>query len=178
MSLDYGQTVSLDQVLANKEARVQRQAEWLKRYSLPLVSFSVNMPGPLKMTDCTKLIFDQGVQAIQEACIKKGWRIEGRQLLFQLTGPEAIFSVRVSEAIALKRVMIAIENQHRLGRVMDIDIIDVNGKVISRKGQGMARRTCYICDNDAVVCARSRRHDVQTLVSYIEAMVCHDQCCS
>ncbi|WP_196356297.1 citrate lyase holo-[acyl-carrier protein] synthase, partial [Vibrio harveyi] len=62
MSIRYGLKVGLDDVLSNKEARVKRQGEWLKRHSLPLLSFTVNMPGPQKMTECTERIFEQGVQ--------------------------------------------------------------------------------------------------------------------
>lgn len=178
MSIRYGLKVGLDDVLSNKEARVKRQGEWLKRHSLPLLSFTVNMPGPQKMTECTERIFEQGVHAIQAICLEKGWSMAGRQLLRQVTGPEALFAVQAPNAMALKRAMIEIENNHRLGRLMDLDVIDVDGKIISRKGQGMTRRKCLICEQDAVICARSRKHDLQTLVSHKESMVCYDECCS
>lgn len=174
MSICDGLSVGLSEVLANKEARVTRQGEWLKRHSLPLVSFSVNMPGPHKMTECTKNIFDQGVQAVSEVCIKNCWAIEGRQVLLQPTGPEAIFAVKAPSAMSLKRVMIDIEKQHHLGRIMDLDVIDINGQSISRKSQGMNWRKCFICDEYAAVCSRTRKHDLNQLVTHIEAMVRHD----
>ncbi|MGR5360197.1 citrate lyase holo-[acyl-carrier protein] synthase [Vibrio mediterranei] len=177
MSIRYGLNVGLDDVLSNKEARVKRQGEWSKHHSLPLLSFTVNMPGPRKMTECTERIFEQGVRGIQAVCHERGWVIAGRQLLRQTTGPEAIFAVRAPNAKALKRAMIEVEKNHHLGRLMDLDVIDVDGKIISRKGQGMARRKCLICEQDAAICARSRKHDLQTLVSHIESMVCYDECC-
>ncbi|NMT18854.1 citrate lyase holo-[acyl-carrier protein] synthase, partial [Vibrio parahaemolyticus] len=85
------------------------------------LSFTVNMPGPQKMTECTERIFEQGVQAIQAICLEKNWSMAGRQLLRQVTGPEAIFAVQAPSAMALKRAMIEIENNHRLGRLMDLD---------------------------------------------------------
>ncbi len=171
MSIHLGLNVGLTEVLANKEVRVKRQGEWLKRHSLPLVSFSVNMPGPQKMTECTQKIFELGVEAIHSACYQKGWDIAEQQLLLQVTGPEAIFAIKSPNANQLKYEMMQIEQQHFLGRIMDIDVIDIEGKIVSRKGQGLTWRQCLLCDDAAAVCARSRKHELHLLVSHIESMV-------
>ncbi len=173
-----GAAVGLDEVLANKEARVKRQGEWLRRHSLPLISFSVNIPGPNKLTPSVLKVFEQGVNAISAACIQHGCDIVARQLLTQDTGPEAIFVIEGVSALELKKIMIDIESDHLLGRLMDLDVIGRDGKIISRQGQHMPRRKCFVCDEDAVVCARSRRHSLPELLSKIDDMVLNDECCS
>lgn len=89
MSIRYGLKVGLDDVLSNKEARVKRQGEWLKRHP----SFAVvyrqyarsaendGVHGANLRTGCT---------SDSSHLSRKGWSIAGRQLLRQVTGPEAI----------------------------------------------------------------------------------------
>lgn len=173
---DHCVIVGLEAVLANKEARVERQREWLKRHALPLLSFCVNMPGPEKMNDLSKRIFQQGLKAIKGTCSAQGWPIVGEQILWQDTGPEAIFVVRCGSAMLLKKQMMAIERNHSLGRLMDLDVLDTAGKIISRQGQQMPRRQCLICDEDAAVCARSRKHSLNELIQRICEIVSHDPC--
>ncbi|UXI02393.1 citrate lyase holo-[acyl-carrier protein] synthase [Photobacterium sp. TY1-4] len=162
--------VSLMEVLANKEARVKRQQEWLKSHSLPLISFSVNMPGPVKMSEAAMHIFNQGVDAVIDACDSHGWTIVTRQLLQEKTGPEGVFVVDAPSASLLKLAMMQVENGHPLGRLMDLDVLGADGKIISRQGSRMARRQCLLCEEDAFVCARSRRHDLQGLLGKINEM--------
>ncbi len=166
--------VNLFDILTNKEARVSRQQEWLQSHSLPLISFSINMPGPIKMNESSKTIFNQGVDAIGEACRENGWSIITRQILQQKTGPEAIFVVDVPFALDLKRSMIKIEHNHPLGRLMDLDVIGNDGKTISRKGQMLDSRKCLLCEENAMVCSRSRRHPLPSLLNKIYEMTSND----
>ncbi len=171
-----GTAVNLDELLANKEARVRRQREWLQRHSLPLISFSINIPGPTKLTPSALKVFAQGMDAIHAACVQHGCTIVARQLLTQNTGPEAMLVIEGVSALELKKIMIDIESSHALGRLMDLDVIGRDGNIISRQGQHMPRRQCLVCDEDAVLCARSRRHSLAQLLAHIDAMVQNDEC--
>lgn len=162
--------VSLFDVLANKEARVKRQQGWLKSHSLPLASFSINMPGPVKMNEAAMHIFNEGIDAVIYACNGHGWRIVTRQIIHEKTGPEALFVIEAPSASMLKLAMMQIESSHPLGRLMDLDVLGADGKIVSRQGCQIARRKCLICEEDAVVCARSRRHDLPTLLNKINEM--------
>ncbi|WP_319534960.1 citrate lyase holo-[acyl-carrier protein] synthase [uncultured Vibrio sp.] len=163
--------VGLDEVLESKEARMKRQHEWLSRHSSPLISFTVNIPGPYKLTPSSHKVFEQGVEAISLACKQHGCDIAARQLLTKNTGPEGVFAVKAVSASVLKKLMIKIESCHPLGRLMDLDVIGVDGKIISRQGKQMPRRKCLICEQDAVVCGRSHRHTLSELTSVIDQMV-------
>lgn len=168
--------VGLDEILASKEARMKRQQEWLRRHSAPLLSFTVNIPGPYKLTSNSHKVFEQGVEAISRLCKHHDCDIVARQLVTKNTGPEGLFVVNAVSASVLKKWMIQIETQHPLGRLMDLDVIGTDGKIISRQGEHMPRRKCFICEQDAVVCARSRRHSLDELNRAIDDMVKEHEC--
>ena len=67
----------------------------------------------------------------------------------------------------VKEKMTALEESRPLGRLFDIDILDANGEKLSRP----IPRRCLICDEQAQVCARSRRHSVEELMAKIEEML-------
>ena len=56
--------VSLEQVLLARENRAGRQQRLLAQYGLPLVSFTMNMAGPVKDTPLSRFAFQAGVAAL------------------------------------------------------------------------------------------------------------------
>ena len=56
--------VSLEQVLLARENRAGRQQRLLAQYGLPLVSFTMNMAGPVKDTPLSHFAFQAGVAAL------------------------------------------------------------------------------------------------------------------
>ncbi|MCE0492800.1 citrate lyase holo-[acyl-carrier protein] synthase [Vibrio salinus] len=178
MNAERATEVGLAEHLANKEARVVRQNSMLARFSRPLVSLTINIPGPCKMTPASKKVFSEATEAVKAVCKDKGWNIVGRQITEKNTGPEAIFAIDVPDVLELKRAMIEIESSHRLGRLMDLDVCGENGKMVSRRSQEMALRKCLICDKPAVICARSAAHSLSELTECIERMVFDDKRCA
>ena len=59
----------------------------------------------------------------------------------------------------IKNVCTAIEDNHPLGRLFDMDVIDVNGEKISRTDL----RGCLVCGKAGRECAAGRLHSVQEL---------------
>ncbi|CAG9297416.1 citrate lyase holo-[acyl-carrier protein] synthase [Celerinatantimonas diazotrophica] len=176
MTFSVGSEVSLNEMLARKETRVKQQQEWLKCHSLPLVSFTVNIPGSVKMNSSSQIVMKAGLKAIKKMSQQQGWLIVDCQKVMENTGPEAFIVIQAPSVQLLKKAMMTIETDHPLGRLMDLDVIDVDGKIISREDEQIAKRRCLICDEDAKVCARSRRHDLATLLAKIEQMT-HDYEC-
>jgi len=170
--------VGLLELLDNKEARVVRQNRMLAKYSQPLISLTINIPGPYKLTVVSKQIFSEALEAVLNECKQHNWNILGRQIIEKPTGKEAILSVDVHDSFALKKAMIGIEQSHRLGRLMDLDVCNKDGKMISRSCHEMSLRTCFICDKPAVICSRSSAHSLEELTEYIERTVLDDQCSS
>lgn len=159
--------ITLPQLLESRDKRVEFQNILLKGYGLPMVSFTVNMPGKVKRSTRSRKVFDAGVEAIREALA--GY-IVYYKLMDNITGPEGYFCVE-KDAFELKDAMCRIEESHPLGRLMDIDVLTANDEHISRTGIGGVPRTCLICGQQAAVCVRSRAHRPEELHAVIDRMI-------
>ena len=159
------QKVSIHEILANKEKRVELQKEFLKLYSSPLVCMSVNMPGAYKLTPVSTKIFDEVYKALLSEL--SDFQIFKSFTCKESTGKEAIFSIG-TDKYTLKQLTCKLENTHPLGRFVDIDVIGLDGLAISRKELGFDARRCYLCSKDAKVCGRSRAHTIDELVEFMD----------
>ena len=65
-----------------------------------------------------------------------------------------------------------IEETHPVGRLFDLDVIDINGQKLSRP----SFRKCIICGCQAQECARTRKHSVNEMQSKIEEMLMEFDC--
>ena len=62
-----GNEINLQQMLARREARADEQKKFLEKYHAPLISFSMNIPGPIKTNHKIRAAFDEGRNLIFEA---------------------------------------------------------------------------------------------------------------
>lgn len=140
--------VSLEQVLLARENRAGRQQRLLAQYGLPLVSFTMNMAGPVKDTPLSRFAFQAGVAALTK-------RLGGPVsccLTEAVTGCEALL-VYDRPAQALKDVCMELESTE-VGRLYDLDVLDAAGEKLSRPEM----RRCLVCGGPVAVCSRSRAH--------------------
>ncbi|MDG3085604.1 citrate lyase holo-[acyl-carrier protein] synthase [Vibrio hannami] len=168
-----GPKVTLEQVLANRERRANRQREWINSYSLPLISFTINMMGEVKRNKISNVAFDQGYQAILDVCRIQDIPVVSIEKYCSDTGSELLISAGLSSAEEVKHAMVSIEDEHPLGRLFDIDVLDEKGIAVSRDNFNLPRRKCLICDNEAKICARSRAHQLPELMNKMSEMI-HD----
>ena len=162
--------VTLEDVLANREARADRQRLLLAAHAVPLVSFTVNMPGPVKDNAASRAVFQQGVDALEQRITGNGWKFLAQEKRTANTGPEGLFSVDCP-AIDLKKAMVALEDEHPLGRLFDLDVLSPSGEHLSRRDFGAPMRRCLICERAAAECARSRTHSLDELLRAIETLL-------
>ena len=59
-----GQEVVLTDMLACRERRVNIQNEYIQRYHCPVISFCMNIPGPIKTNEQIKKAFLSGKEAL------------------------------------------------------------------------------------------------------------------
>ena len=124
------------------------------------------MPGSDKLTRDAKIIFGAAIDEITNANLK----IQKIQKYEVASGFEAQISVN-ENAMKLKKITVQIEENHPLGRFMDIDIISSSKKQISREELFMPARKCFICGYDAKLCARSAKHSLEELLLFIHNKV-------
>ena len=131
-----GADAELPDMLNARERRVWMQEQLLSEFPGVLVSFTLNIPGPVKVLPLV---------------------------------PEAFLCVD-ADALAVKRLLVPLEDASDLGRLYDIDIIGRDGKKISRSDIGQPGRTCLLCGRPARECSRSRAHSVAELTERINAI--------
>ena len=70
-----------------------------------------------------------------------------------------------------KRMACRIEEEHPLGRLFDIDVIDPTGTPVSRQSIGVEPRRCLLCEREARYCMRNHTHSREELQARIEKIV-------
>ena len=161
-----GVEVGIEEVLMCRERRVDIQNEMLKKYNMPIISFTMNIPGPVKTNQKIKKAFDIGKKLILEKLKENNIEILEIQELNENTGNELFISTH-SSAEKIKNITITIEESCELGRLFDIDVIDVNFKKLSRK----SFRKCLICERQAQECGRSQKHSMEELQNKVEEIL-------
>ena len=158
-------TISLEQLLESRDRRAAMQKDLLDKYpGKSLLCLTVQLPGAEKRNAASLAIADAGVAAIREVLTPE------REILRDLeTGYEAYFIVSCTDTEA-KRLAVGIEDSHPLGRMMDIDVISLEGP-LSRESIGLGPRPCLICGQPARICMRARTHSTEELIETINAKV-------
>jgi holo-ACP synthase/triphosphoribosyl-dephospho-CoA synthase len=151
---------NLLEILAAREARAATQKALLEKYRKPLLCFTLNIPGPEKFNRDVSIAFFVGNQLLQDAL--RGVRVLYRQLDRKSTGCEGYYVVDMP-VMELKRLAVEIEEADAVARLFDMDVLDTDGRKISREELGLPRRKCLLCDNDAAVCASTRAHGLDAL---------------
>lgn len=164
--------VTLDELLASRDARQARQQLWLKKYATPLISFTTLAPGPVKDSTLLRSVFNHGLRALRQRLDESGWEIKNQLCLGLPTGAEGLLAVD-APAQALKAVAIELEQHSPLGRLWDIDIFTPQGKMLSRSAFSLPPRRCLLCERDAKLCAREGTHSLPDLLSRMETLL-HD----
>ena len=126
----------------------------------------MNIPGPIKTNNEIKKAFDIGKNLILEKLKENNIEILEIQELNENTGNELFISTNLL-AEKIKNITVVIEESSELGRLFDIDVIDVNFEKLSRK----SFRKCLICEEQAQECGRSRKHSVEELQSKVEEIL-------
>ena len=162
-----GNEINLEQMLARREARVQEQKRFLAAYNSPLISFTMNIPGPIKTNQAIRRAFDIGEILLLDSLAKIHSEILDFSETHEDTGDELLLAVKSNSPETLKDIAVNIEETSPIGRVFDIDVIDSQGNKLSR---GTFRK-CLICGKQAQECARSRTHTVQEMQQAIEELL-------
>lgn len=166
-----GMPVTLMAVLNNKEWRVDQQRELIARYANKvIVAVKLNVPGKIKSNRYISRLFQAGWKELL-ANYAEQQVITDMIYVDRLTGPEG-FIVIDDDVNTVKQQAIKFEINFKAGRLFDVDVMGGNGKgkQLSRTDLGFDPRKCFVCDQPAKVCARSQKHDINTMKSAINAL--------
>ncbi|MGL6065522.1 MAG: triphosphoribosyl-dephospho-CoA synthase CitG [Cetobacterium sp.] len=145
---------NLEEFLLMREKRVEIQNEIIQKYNLPILILRVNYPGEDKNTFVSKCILEHMKNEVLEIFNSS---IVFSQKLDSIEGSTYIYSIKDS-GINIKKIAMIIEENHELGRCVDIDVFDFNGYPFSRKDFSGEKRQCFICKEMAFLCSRAKTH--------------------
>ena len=159
-----GNCVSLEEILNARENRVQIQQKMLQKAPTCLLSFTLNIPGPVKVFPYTKWAYEVG-----SSIISKGVSLLNGDVLEQFeakneTGWEGFFALNLPPE-EIKTYLLEQEEHHPLGRLFDFDVLRTDGSKLSRQELGFPERTCLLFGIPAFLCGRSRTHSAQELLA-------------
>ena len=159
--------VTLEEMLAARESRAFRQFRLIQEYGLPIVSFCLNIPGPVKDTPLIRRAFYEGCQTLEH---RIGNACRHRSIVEANTGCEALYAVDM-EPLRLKEVTTAIEDSCALGRLFDMDVLDNNFNKLDRELVSGKSRDCIVCGAPGKNCASRRVHSIEQLQSSVNAIL-------
>lgn len=147
------------------------EKELLSRFPFKtLVVIRANIPGGKKGSIESNWI----VYRIFLECKKK---MEPLKIFHSYTDEEGLIFFLIVDAppLEVKALSIKIEDDESLGRLADIDVLTAE-KLFSRNDfpQNNKRRKCFLCEKNAVICARSRAHSQKEIMDFILKKVHED----
>ena len=155
--------ITLEQMLLARDRRASRQAALLARYGCPVISFTMNIAGPVKDSPLIRYAFRSGLRQLEALpCAQLC-----REVIFEPTGPEALLVYETQDAQLLKAFCIRLESEGEAGRLFDLDVLDANGEKLSRE----TGRTCLVCGGPVSVCSRSRAHGLEAITARTGAIL-------
>lgn len=161
-----GIKIELKDMLFCRERRAYIQSTLLGKYHCPIISFCMNIPGPIKTNPEIRQAFEIGKHELK-MWLKSEHIVVAESIEFhENTGDELIMAVHYP-ARKLKEKSVFIEETPLLGRLFDIDIIDENKVKLCRP----TGRKCIICGHPAHECARSRTHSIEELQTKISTIL-------
>lgn len=169
-SKNTGLPVTVEEMMAFRDERARIQKEMLAAHHLPVVSFSMNIPGEIKTGERISKAFDAGMEELRLRLIKESYEILEEKLCHENAGDQWIAAVNAT-AETLKEMATSIEETHIYGRLFDMDVLDENGNKLSRA----VPRRCLICNKEAALCARSRAHDLGQLKNAVDKILSGEQ---
>ena len=154
--------VTLEQMLSARERRAMRQREML-RSGKTLISFTMNIAGPKKVSPLIRRGFYEGCSSIEKTLAAEKIKVTAKEMHDAVTGCECLFLLDTCDARRVKSCLTAVEDRNLLGRLFDIDVISADTGHISRSELGFSERPCLICGAPGRVCASRRVHSVSEL---------------
>lgn len=149
----------INKFLDDREKRVELQNSLLKKFKAPLLTVRANYPGenkwesiPIEITD---IVAKEMVLLFEDKIIHS-------EVLENLEGKIYLFFIDIP-AFEIKKNTIYFEENHILGRCVDLDVYDVDGRGLSRSDFNLPKRKCLICDDLAFICGRSMKHSHQEI---------------
>ena len=153
------QIITLTDILTAREERVAIQNALLAEYKAPVISFTMNIAGPVKVTALSHRAFLWGMEQLRLGFLQNRMAVKKEYSRSLPTGDEGYFAID-APAERVKALCVEIEEETpNMGRLYDMDVIGTDGQKLERG----AERSCIVCGKPGRDCASRRLHTVAEL---------------
>ena len=136
----HGETVVLTDMLDCRERRARKQDEYREKYHTTIISFCMNIPGPIETNEDITKVFHSGTHDILQYLGDNHIAILESVEYNEKTGNELILAVDCKDSKRIKDAMTYIEENHPLGSLFDIDVLDPDAGTASLKCRNLLTR--------------------------------------
>lgn len=147
----------MEKILKARENRQNNLLKMMNNDSVYVI-LKANIPGEVKRTNVARFLVNLFRKRLNETFFVKRSRF-----FSDFDGFYDIYEINCDDIKNIKLLCVNIEDSAPLGRYIDIDVYQNSLKSISRSELGIANRKCFLCDNDAHVCARNQTHSYEEL---------------
>lgn len=156
---------NLNKILVDREQRVINVNQFQKKYACVIVIKS-NLMGSNKTNFYSHYLVNTFYHIV-----KNKLKIEEVKKIYSFDGPYFLLGINNENELNIKNLLISIEEEEELGRLIDLDLFSEKVSSISRLMLGFQPRKCLICNQDARVCSRNQTHSLETLLNKVHNMV-------
>ncbi len=104
--------------------------------------------------------------------LKNKFEVIGDKFIYDNDGSYFFLKIDSKDPYFLKQKTVEIEENHPLGRLIDIDVYHKETKSIRREDAGLSsRRKCFLCDRDSYQCRWEKAHTDLEYSSYIQTTI-------
>lgn len=137
-------------------------------YNAPVITLGINYPGMIKNSELSELILSEVAKQFEEIFQKK---IIYSKFCSMKEG-SVIYYVVKGDSRTLKENTIYLEQNHGLGRFVNVDVYDHDEEFpITRIELSHEPRKCYLCHEDATLCEKNKSHDHAELIEFMQNKV-------
>lgn len=122
-----------------------------------------------------RYIVNSAIEQIECEATKRGINITSCEVHKSNNYYMAVVTTDCSYATKLKKLTLDIENYHRIGSIMDLDVVDINGISISRKSRDIEPRKCIICGEYSTICLHKNSHNQNEYDSKVKEIIHYDK---
>ncbi len=159
-----GRNVTVMDMMKARDERAARQKILTSFYGMPVISFTMNIAGPVKTSMLIERTFGWGSEKLLDALHSSGIRIREIRTDHSYTGCSSVLACE-ADADMLKRICTEIEDGCPVGRLFDMDVTDTDGMQLRRQSE----RACIVCGRPGRECASRRLHSAGEVMEASES---------
>ncbi len=163
---EHQQTSVLKAILNAKEQRSAFRHHWAQQ-SLTSISLSFNIAGYPKTDERITKAFEQTVSDLKDFLYAHRVILKSESEHQKADAVGDFYLAAVSfmpfSAIELKALCEQFEQEHFLQRLIDVDIMNEEGQMVSSH----RRKKCFLCEHSAVECLKQQSHSLDDIRTFI-----------